>query len=80
VAIIHESMAGSARAIAMVSGMPDYEFVIVKYPHPPLAIWTPDEIDDIVGEVADQVRRRLTAAPEMPNGSARTEQGVASPR
>jgi hypothetical protein len=61
VAIIHESMAGSARAIALVSGMPDYEFVIVKYPHPPLAIWTPDEIDDIVGEVADQVRCRLTA-------------------
>ncbi len=60
-AIIHEAMAGSARAIAMVSGMPDYEFVIVKYPHPPLAIWTPDEIDDIVGEVADQVRARLTA-------------------
>jgi len=61
VAIIHEAMAGSARAIAMVSGMPDYEFVIVKYPHPPLAIWTPDEIDDIVGEVVDQVRARLTA-------------------
>jgi hypothetical protein len=61
VAIIHEAMAGSARAIAMVSGMPDYEFVIGNYPHPPLAIWTPDEIDDIVGEVADQVRKRLTA-------------------
>ena len=45
----------------MVSGMPDYEFVIVHYPHPPLAIWTPDEIDDIVGEVADHVRKRLTA-------------------
>jgi hypothetical protein len=60
VAIIHESMEGSARAMAMVSGMPDYEFVIVHYPHPPLAIWTPSEIVDIVGEVADDVRKRLT--------------------
>jgi hypothetical protein len=59
VAIIHESMAGTARAMALVSGMPDYEFVVVNYPHPPLAIWPPDEIDDIVGEVADQVRKRL---------------------
>ena len=65
-AIIHEAMAGSARAIAMVSGMPDYEFVIVKYPHPPLAMWTPDEIVDIVGEVADQVRARLTAGARVP--------------
>jgi hypothetical protein len=59
VAIIHESMEGTAKAMALVSGMPDYEFVIVHYPHPPLAMWTPDEIDDIVGEVADQVRKRL---------------------
>ena len=61
VAIIHESMEGSARAMALVSGMPDYEFVIVHYPHPPLAIWGPEEIDDIVQEVAGEVRRCLTA-------------------
>ena len=47
--------------MALVSRMPDYEFVIVNYPHPPLAIWTPDEIDAIVGEVADQVRKRLVS-------------------
>ncbi len=64
VAIIHESMEGSARAMALVSGMPDYEFVIVRYPHPPLALWGQDEILEVVAEVAPEVRRRLTTREE----------------
>ena len=47
VAIVHEAMAGSARAMARVSGMPDYAFVTVPYPHIPLAVWTDDEIDEV---------------------------------
>ncbi len=60
VAIIHESMAGTARAMARVSAMPDYAFVTVDYPHVPLAVWTPEEIRDIAREVAGAVIDRLT--------------------
>jgi hypothetical protein len=60
VAIVHESMAGSARAMARVSGMPDYEFCTVPYPHIPLAVWTDDEIDEVAGLLAPQLLARLT--------------------
>ena len=60
VAIIHESMAGTARAMARVSAMPDYAFVTVDYPHMPLAVWTPDEIRDIARDVVAGVVERLT--------------------
>jgi hypothetical protein len=59
VAVIHESMAGTARAMAGVSGMPDYEFVTVGYPHVPLAIWTAEEIREVAREVAPHVVARL---------------------
>lgn len=60
VAIVHEAMEGSARAMARVSGMPDYEFLTVPYPHIPLAVWTDDEIDEIARELAPKVLARLT--------------------
>jgi hypothetical protein len=60
VAIVHEAMEGSARAIARVSGMPDYEFLTVPYPHIPLAVWTDDEIDEVARELAPKVLARLT--------------------
>ena len=60
VAIIHESMAGTARAMARVSAMPDYAFVTVDYPHMPLAVWTPDEMRDIARDVVAAVIERLT--------------------
>jgi hypothetical protein len=60
VAIIHESMAGTARAMARVSAMPDYAFVTVEYPHMPLAVWTPDEIRAIARDVVAAVIERLT--------------------
>lgn len=60
VAIVHESMAGSARAMARVSGVPDYEFATVPYPHIPLAVWTDDEIDEIARELAPTLLARLT--------------------
>jgi hypothetical protein len=59
VAVIHESMAGTARAMAGVSGMPDYEFVTVGYPHVPLAIWTAEEIREVARELAPLVVARL---------------------
>jgi len=54
-------MEGTARAMALVSGMPDYPFITVGYPHVPLAGWSEDEIRDAAHQVVDQVRRRLTA-------------------
>lgn len=41
--------------MSRVSGMGDYEFVTVDYPHVPLAVWAHDEIRDIAREVAPAV-------------------------
>jgi len=63
VAIIHETMAGTARAMASVSAMPGYGFVTVGYPHVPLAVWTPEEIKQVAGEVAAAVVAHLVTPP-----------------
>ena len=60
-AVVHDSMAGTARAIARVSGMPDYPYLTVDYPHVPLAIWTADEIAEVARELAPRVIELLTA-------------------
>lgn len=60
VAIVHASMEGTAKAMARVSSMPDYGFVTVGYPHIPLAVWTPEEIDEIAREVTPRLIQRLT--------------------
>ena len=64
VAVVHQSMEGTARAMARVSGMADYGFATVDYPHIPLAVWTTDEIDDVARELAPKLIARLTAAPD----------------
>jgi hypothetical protein len=53
-------MYGSARAIARISGMPDYPFLTVDYPHVPLAVWTDEEIDEVARELAPQIAELLT--------------------
>jgi hypothetical protein len=60
VAIIHETMEGTARAMAKVSGMPDYPFITVGYPYVPLAVWTEEEIRAVARQVAPQVLDCLT--------------------
>jgi hypothetical protein len=60
VAVIHESQAASARAMARVSAMGDYPFVTVDYPHVPLAVWSPDEVRQVAKEVASAVADLLT--------------------
>ena len=62
VAIVHASMEGTARAMARVSGMPDYRFATVGYPHIPLAVWTEAEIAEIAHELAPLLIERLTSA------------------
>lgn len=64
VAVVHQSMEGTARAMARVSGMPDYGFVTVDYPHIPLAVWTAEEIDDVARQLAPKLIARLTAGPD----------------
>jgi hypothetical protein len=61
VAVVHASQEGSAKAIARVSGMPDYRFAMVGYPHIPLAVWTADEIDEVARELAPVLVERLTS-------------------
>ena len=59
-AVVHHTMAGTAKAMARVSGMPDYRYLTVDYPHVPLAIWTSAEIDEVARELAPQVIALLT--------------------
>ena len=59
-ALIHTSMAGTARAMARVSAMPDYAFVTVDYPHVPLGVWTPEEVRAMARETAAAVIAGLT--------------------
>ncbi len=63
VALIHEAMAPTARAMASVSGLPDYRFVTVGYPHVPLATWTDEEIAEVAREVAPKIIALLGEAP-----------------
>jgi hypothetical protein len=60
VAIVHETMESTARAMASVSGMAGYEFVTVGYPHVPLAVWTAEEVDEVARLVAPAIIARLT--------------------
>ena len=64
VAVVHQSMEDTARDMARVSGMPDYGFATVDYPHIPLAVWTTAAIDDVARELAPKLIARLTAGPD----------------
>jgi hypothetical protein len=64
VAIVHEEMTGSARAIARISGHPDYPFITVGYPHIPLAMWDDEEIRTVAKAIAPQIRDLLTRQPD----------------
>ena len=59
-AIIHEAVRGSAKSMAKLSGVPDYEFLLVDYPWIPTAIWDEDEIRRLAKEVAPRVLAKLT--------------------
>jgi hypothetical protein len=62
VAVVHHTMSGTARAMSRVSGMPDYDYLTVDYPHVPLAIWTADEIAEVAKELAPLIIALLTKA------------------
>ena len=60
VAIIHEAMAGSADSMKRLSGVKDYDYVEVNYPHIPTAVWTDDEARSIAKDLAPKVMAALT--------------------
>lgn len=62
VAIVHEGVEGGVRAMARISGMEDYPYVVVRYPHPLLPSWDDDELAEVVAEVLPVVRSLLLAA------------------
>jgi len=60
VAVVHQAMYGSARAVSRISGMPDYPYLTVDYPHIPLAIWTDEEIAEVASDLAPKILELLT--------------------
>ena len=59
VALIHKAVRGSAESMAKLSGVPDYDFLIVDYPWTPTAIWSDKEIQDLAQAVAPKVIEKL---------------------
>lgn len=60
VALIHTAMAGSADSMKRLSGVPDYPYLTVTYPHIPTAHWTADEAKEIAKALAPKVIEALT--------------------
>jgi hypothetical protein len=61
VAVVHQAMYGSAKAVARISGMADYPYLTVDYPHIPLAIWTDEEIAEVASDLAPKILELLTS-------------------
>jgi hypothetical protein len=68
VCIVHGALAGSAQAMARLSGHETYEFLVVDSSYDRDAKWTPDELREIVQELAPKVRALLTRRPIQPAG------------
>jgi len=64
VCIVQREMRDSARAIARISGHPEYPMIIVDYPYIPTATWTDDEIALLAKEVAPEVCAMLLETPQ----------------
>jgi hypothetical protein len=60
VAVVHEALAGSADAMRLMSGMPQYPFLEVKFPLPPVGPWTPEQVDELCDELLPHVIEQLT--------------------
>jgi hypothetical protein len=64
VCIVHNELRDSARAIARISGHPDYPMITVDYPYIPTATWSADEIKTLAKELAPQIRDLLLGRSE----------------
>jgi hypothetical protein len=52
VAIVHEALAGSANSMRVISKMPDYPFLEVRFPLPPLCT-------ELLPKIVDQLTKPL---------------------
>jgi hypothetical protein len=68
VTIVHEALAGSANSMRVISKMPDYPFLKVRFPLPPVGVWTPEEIDALCDELLPKIVDQLTKP--LPGSSA----------
>ncbi len=59
VCIVHSELRDSARAIARISGHPDYPMITVGYPWIPTATWSDAEIAELATALAPVVRDHL---------------------
>jgi hypothetical protein len=64
VAIVHEGLQGAVKAIARLSHMNGYRFVMVPYPYQTIATWTDAEIAELSRSVAPAVMHLLTRRSE----------------
>ena len=73
VCIVHQEMRDSARAIARISGHPDYPMIVVDYPSIPTATWTDDEPSyrlypgddiDVIVPSAPELNKTVTVQPD----------------
>jgi hypothetical protein len=80
VAIVHEALAGSAESMRTMSKMPDYPFVEVRFPLPPVGPWSEAEIEALGDDLVPQIIDRLTSAEAIsspPGLAADTERRTA---
>jgi hypothetical protein len=63
VAVVHEALSGSADAMASISHMPGYGYVMVRFPVQPTGIWTEPECDAIADELVPAIVSQLTGRP-----------------
>jgi hypothetical protein len=68
VAIVHEALAGSANSMRVISKMPDYPFLEVRFPLPPVGVWTADDIEALCDELLPKIVDQLTKP--LPGSSA----------
>jgi hypothetical protein len=68
VAIVHEALAGSANSMRVISKMPDYPFLEVRFPLPPVGVWTSEEVEALCDELLPKIVDQLTKP--LPGSSA----------
>jgi hypothetical protein len=67
VAIVHEALSGSANSMRVISKMPDYPYLLVKFPLPPVGVWTDQQIDQLCDALLPQIVDQLTKPLQMGN-------------
>jgi hypothetical protein len=70
VAIVHEGVEPGVRTMARLSGMDDYRYVVVPYPHALHPGWGDDELAGIVAAIAPEVLSLLTRSATGITGGA----------